>query len=119
MLKLSQIIVLTVTISSGFANYHGPFLLWGRDELKNLRSGTLRELDDKVLRNIYSDSPAIILFMRNASSDLNEANFPSLQNLLQNNKYLYVPQRWLPSDPMDYNVNAEVSVLHLNRWFSV
>lgn len=97
-------------ISTGvLANYHGPFVMWGRKQLKNIKISSLQGLDDTILRNIYSETPAIILFVRNGSSRLSEENFPMFKNLLHKTNYLYLPQHWLPSDPVDYNVNAEVN----------
>lgn len=96
-------------MSCAVANYNGPFILWGRDELKKIDVSALQGLDDTILRNIYSESPAIILFVRNASNRFNEENFPTFKDLLQKNKYVYLTQHWLPSDPIDYNINAEAS----------
>lgn len=96
-------------VSCAAANYNGPFILWGREELKKIDVSALQGLDDTILRNIYSESPAIILFVRNASNRFNEENFPTFKDLLQKNKYVYLTQHWLPSDPIDYNVNAEAS----------
>lgn len=109
MFKILNVFHFIGIISCVFATYNGPFILWGRDELKNVDVSALEGLDDKFLRNIYAESPAIILFVRNASNRLSDENFPTFKNLLQKNKYVYLTQHWLPSDPVDYNVNAEVS----------
>lgn len=103
-----NILFLMAFMSCALANYNGPFVLWGRDELKKVDVSALEGLDDEILRNIYSESPAIVLFVRNASNRLTEENFPTFKDLLQKNKYVYLTQHWLPSDPIDYNVNAEV-----------
>lgn len=95
-------------ISLVCANYNGPFVLWGRDELKNADISSLKEIDDTFLRNIYSDSPAIILFVRNASTRLSGENFPIFKDLLDKTNHIYLTQHYLTSDPVDYNVNAEV-----------
>lgn len=107
--KLNILCLLASLVSCTLANYNGPFILWGRDELKKIELSALEGLDDTILRNIYSESPAIILFVRNASSRFNEENFPTFKELLQKNKYVYLTQHWLPSDPLDFNVNAEVN----------
>lgn len=96
--------------SSVLANYNGPFIMWGRKELKNIEISSLQELDDTLLRNIYAEAPAIILFVRNGSSRLSEENFPTFKNLLQKTDYIYLTQHRLPSDPLDHNVNAEVKL---------
>lgn len=93
------------------ANYNGPFILWGRKELNNVRVSSLSALDEENLRNIYAETPAIILFVRNASNRLSEENFPVFKDLLQTTSYVYLPQHRLPLDPVDYNLNAEVRIL--------
>lgn len=109
MYRNSNFIYFLAFMSCAVANYNGPFILWGRDELKKIDVSALQGLDDTILRNIYSESPAIILFVRNASNRFNEENFPTFKDLLQKNKYVYLTQHWLPSDPIDYNINAEAS----------
>lgn len=109
MSKKFNIFYLLAFVSCAVANYNGPFILWGREELKKIDVSALQGLDDTILRNIYAESPAIILFVRNASNRFNEENFPTFKDLLQKNKYVYLTQHWLPSDPIDYNINAEAS----------
>lgn len=114
MLLISSSLCFISIISICSANYHGPFIMWGREDLKNVEISALQGLDDTTLQNIYTESSAIILFVRNSSMQLSEENFPSFKNLLNENKYyVYLTQHWLPSDPMDYNVNTEVSK---NQW---
>lgn len=102
--------------SSVLANYNGPFIIWGRKELKSVEISSLQGLDDTFLRNIYAEAPAVILFVRNGSSRLSEENFPTFKNLLQKTDYIYLTQHWLSSDPLDYNVNAEVSFGSVMLW---
>lgn len=99
---------LLVSISSIRAGYNGPFVMWGRDELSQAKVNPMSELDDKFLRDIYSDSSAIILFVRNASSHLKEENFPIFKDLLSKTNYIYLAQQHLGLDPMEFNLNAEV-----------
>lgn len=108
MLNFLIIFELFVVITYVAASYNGPFILWGRKELNNLEVSSLNDLDEKFLRDIYAESPAIILFVRNASSRLNEENFPIFKELLQKTKYIYLAQHRLPVDPVDYNLNGEV-----------
>lgn len=109
LLRLSLIGILA-SISSIRANYNGPFVLWGREELSHIKINSLSELDDKLLRDIYSDSSAIILFVRNASSHLTEENFPIFKDLLLKTNYVYLTQQHLGLDPMEFNLNAEVTL---------
>lgn len=109
MSKLIQFHYILSLISFALANYNGPFLLWGRDELKNIDVSALQSLDDGILQNIYSEAAAIILFVRNTSNRLNEDNFPTFRRLVHSNSYIYLTQYSLSSNPVDFNINAEVS----------
>lgn len=110
--------MLSALLTAVWANYNGPFIFWGRDELKNYDISALQNLDEKHLQHIYSDASAIMLFIRNASSGrLSEATFPEFRKILQDNSYLYLTQYSLPASPVDFNENAEVrspvTLLHL------
>lgn len=105
LLSICSWFALFVTIK---ASYNGPFVLWGRDELSQINGNSLSEIDEKFLRDIYSDSSAIILFVRNASNHLNEENFPIFKDLLSKTSYAYLTQQHLGLDPMEFNLNAEV-----------
>lgn len=109
MIGLFSIFGFLASITSIAASYNGPFILWGRDELTRTNVNSLMELDEKVLRDIYSDSSAIILFVRNASSQLVEENFPIFKDLLSKTSYVYLAQQHLGVDPMEFNLNAEVN----------
>lgn len=111
------------------AHYNGPFLLWGVENLNNLKIPTLQgmkienfmkfllifrwflAIDDQVLRDIYSTSSSIVIFIRNSTTKLNYENFPQLSEIIGKNEWLYLPQDLLSSDPLEYNVNAEVFTL--------
>ncbi|XP_055314885.1 uncharacterized protein LOC129575377 [Sitodiplosis mosellana] len=103
-----SIFALLASISSIRAAYNGPFILWGRDELSQAKINPMSQLNEKVLRDIYADSSAIILFVRNASSHLKEDNFPIFKDLLSKTSYVYLAQEYLGLDPMEFNLNAEV-----------
>lgn len=108
MLGLIGLTVFISLISVITASYNGPFILWGRDELSRANGNSLNELDNKFLHDIYSDSSAIILFVRNASNHLKEDNFPIFKDLLSKTSFVYLPQQHLGVDPMEFNLNAEV-----------
>lgn len=67
-------------------------------------------IDDKVLRDIYSGASSIVVFIRNATTKLNYENFPRLSEIIGTSEWLYLPQEVLSSDPLEYNVNAEVTM---------
>jgi hypothetical protein len=124
-----SILSLSIIASSTNASYAGPFLFWGKENLNNLKIPTLQgkkkksrkkffykllffsAIDDKVLRDIYSEASAIVVFVRNASIKLNYENFPKLSEIIGTTEWLYLPQDVLSSDPLEYNVNAEVFML--------
>lgn len=99
---------LFVIINFVSAKYNGPFIFWGRKDLDNLDSSSLNDLDENILHTIYSESPAIILFVRNTSSRINEEDFPMFKDILQQTKHQYSTQHRLPLDPVDLNLSADV-----------
>lgn len=117
MLILIKFTLLISIIHGVFAEYSGPFILWGRNELTNLNIHALENIDDDFLRNIYSESTAIIIFMKNSTTTLTTENFPSFKEMLNDNvnknQWNYLPQINLYSDPIDYNSNVEVSVIFM------
>jgi hypothetical protein len=123
--------ILLVLVASGAAlgHYSGPFLLWGLENLNDMKIPTLQgenykfftrkkvfkifftAIDDASLREIYSKAAAVVIFIRNATTKLNYENFPELSDIIGKNEWLYLPQETLTSDPLEYNVNAEVFTL--------
>lgn len=91
------------------ASYNGPFVLWGREELSHANVNPMSQLDEQFLRDLYSDSTAIVIFVRNASNYLREDNFPIFKDLLSQTNYVYMSKQHLALDPMEYNLNAEVN----------
>ena len=68
-------------------------------------------IEDQNLREIYTKATAIVIFIRNATTKLSYENFPELSDIISKNEWLYLPQEVLSSDPLEYNVNAEVFTL--------
>jgi hypothetical protein len=52
-----------------------------------------------------------VIFIRNSTTKLNYESFPQLSDIISKNEWLYLPQDSLTSDPLEYNVNAEVFTL--------
>lgn len=131
MKKINVFVILSLAfvVSTATASYSGPFLFWGMDNLNNLKIPTLQgekfgiisvnqskhnlyqfsAIDDKVLRDIYSGASSIVVFIRNSTTKLNYENFPRLSEIIGTTEWLYLPQEALSSDPLEYNVNAEVN----------
>ncbi|XP_055551449.1 uncharacterized protein LOC129733893 [Wyeomyia smithii] len=107
-LKLKIIVLLGTLLCSASAHYGGPFLFWGVDDLKDVEVPALEEFDDKFLRDLYSNSAAVVVFLRNGTAKLSEDNYPSFRRIVERHQYVYSPQEALSSNPMDYNVNAEI-----------
>jgi hypothetical protein len=99
--------ILSLILSTS-AHYSGPFLFWGIDELRDIEVSALEGIEDKVLRDLYSNAGAVVIFLRNGTTKLNAKDFHSFKDIIDGNGFLYLPQQYLTSDPLDYNVNAEV-----------
>jgi hypothetical protein len=128
--SLSVVLSAFVALSTVSASYSGPFLFWGVDHLNDMKIPTMQgkipfllhifhetetqnisAIDDKVLRDIYSGATSIAVFIRNATTKLNYESFPRLSEIIGTSEWLYLPQEMLSSDPLEYNVNAEVFTL--------
>uniref|UniRef100_A0A182FQ40 Vacuolar H+ ATPase AC45 accessory subunit n=1 Tax=Anopheles albimanus TaxID=7167 RepID=A0A182FQ40_ANOAL len=106
---LALAVIAGALVQGSYAYYSGPFLFWGLSELKDLQTpGALAELDDKVLRDLYSNAAAVVIFLRNGTTKLSEDSFPAFKRILDKYEYVYSPQQMLGSNPLDYNVNAEI-----------
>lgn len=95
-------------IGNIYGMYNGPFMLFGLSELKDIEKSSLQDLDDKLLRDLYTDAAAVVVFLKNATTKLSNENFPSFKKLIDEHAWVYLPQGELSADPLDYNVNAEV-----------
>ncbi|XP_062704750.1 uncharacterized protein LOC109415419 [Aedes albopictus] len=102
------VILLGSVLGSALAHYSGPFLFWGVSDLKGVQVSALEGLDDKFLRDLYSNAAAVVVFLRNGTSQLNDDNFPSFRRIIEKHEYVYSAQEELSSNPLDYNVNAEI-----------
>lgn len=128
--KFIAFATLSVAFLASFAcaSYSGPFLFWGMDGLNDMKVPSLQgkflkhekfrnvitfflysAIDDKVLRDIYSGASSIVIFVRNSTTKLNHENFPKLSEIVNTSEWLYLPQKTLSSDPIEYNPNAEVN----------
>lgn len=114
------LILLTISLSQTYCTYSGPFLLWGINDLNGLKIPTLESIDDSVLRDIYSKSAAIVLFLRNKTNKLSNDHFPELSGIISRNEWLYLSQDILPINPLEFNQNAEVIISYFiqNRLFT-
>jgi hypothetical protein len=108
MARLQVIFLFGCLVPVAFGNFNGPFLMWGIDGLRNFKVPALAPLNDNLLRDLYSDTTAVVVFLRNSSTRLSDDNFPAFRKIIDQTDWIYLPQKWLPSDPLDFNVNAEV-----------
>lgn len=106
--NLGTVILLGTVLGSALAHYSGPFLFWGVSDLKGVQVSALEGLDDKFLRDVYSNAAAVVVFLRNGTAKLNDDNFPSFRRIIEKHEYVYSAQEELSSNPLDYNINAEV-----------
>lgn len=103
-----KVISILCYLNCAFGNFIGPFVLWGRSELQTFDVPALESVDDKLLRNLYSESTAVVMFLRNSSNSLNVQNYPKFKDIIDGSQWTYLSQHWLSSDPVDYNTNTEV-----------
>ncbi|XP_055385139.1 uncharacterized protein LOC129614516 [Condylostylus longicornis] len=111
MLQTYYLIFLSLLIKDSFCNYHGPFLLWGHNNLEHENLPALEAMNERSLTLMYSEAKAIILFVRNGTSKLNKENFPNFSSMISQNRWVYLPQEHLPAEPVDFNSNVEVITL--------
>lgn len=109
-----------VLIHSVWGHFNGPFVFFGHDKLNEMRSSALSEPDTNFLIDLYNKAPAIIVFTRNISTKLTDDNFPTFKDLLAQTKHTYITSHQLNVDPIEYNVNTEVSqpkcpIVHIQR----
>ncbi len=105
-----KVILILCYLNCAFGNFIGPFVLWGRSELQTFDVPALESVDDKLLRNLYSESTAVVMFLRNSSNSLNVQNYPKFKDIIdESSQWTYLSQHWLSSDPIDYNTNTEVT----------
>lgn len=107
MFKFSVFTVINLCLCVS-AKYNGPYFMWGIDSLKTVKLNGLESIDDQVLRDLYSEASAIIVFLRNCSIELTADNYPSLKSLTTKSPWTYTTQKWLSADPINYNVNTEI-----------
>lgn len=106
--RLSAVLLLGSVLGPALAHYSGPFLFWGVNELKDVQVSVLGTLDDEFLRDLYSNAAAVVVFLRNGTAKLNDDNFPSFRRVIEKHEYVYSAQEELSSNPLDFNVNAEI-----------
>lgn len=107
-MALSSLLLVGSVLGNAFAHYSGPFLFWGVNDLKDVDVSALEGLDDKFLRDLYSNAAAVVVFLRNGTAKLTDDNFPGFRRIIEKHEYVYSPQQGLSSNPLDYNVNAEI-----------
>ncbi|XP_058130702.1 uncharacterized protein LOC131287893 [Anopheles ziemanni] len=107
-LQLLTLVVASALVQHSGAYYSGPFLFWGLDDLKDVQTSALAGLDDKALRDLYANAAAVVVFLRNGTTKLSEDNFPTFKRIVEQYAFVYSPQQMLSSNPLDYNVNAEI-----------
>lgn len=126
--KVFSLILFLSLCRVSLGHYSGPFLLWGVENLNNLKVPALSgekmkffnfsylkifflAIDDEKLRDIYSSASSITIFIRNSTTKLNFENFPNLSEIISKNEWIYLTQESLSSDPLEYNINTEVFTL--------
>ncbi|XP_053947442.1 uncharacterized protein LOC129235620 [Anastrepha obliqua] len=86
----------------------GPYLFWGHQSVITLQPRALVEASEDDLTNLFQDAKAIVIFVRNTTGRLDGEAYPKFQQLVKNNAWSYLPQRFLTAEPFNYNANIEV-----------
>lgn len=108
-LLLTLTVLLVAASHLSVAALQGPFVLWGTSRLQSTRVGAIQRLDDETLREIYAEAETIVVFVRNASlGPMRSDMYPGFGELLLKHNWVYLPQRTLTLDPLDFNGNAEI-----------
>lgn len=111
MLKFLTISVIFSVCALATADYNGPYLFWGLPRLESLKNSALNGLDEEILKDVYSEASAIIIFVKNSSHPMTSGHYPSLEGLLADRKSAYMSQSVLIYDPLDLNMHTEVIAL--------
>lgn len=111
MIKFLQISLVFAVVTLATANYNGPYLFWGMPRLGALENSALNGLDEELLKEVYTEASAIMIFVKNSSHRTTSEHYPSLENLLADRKSAYMSQSVLIYDPIDLNVHTEVIAL--------
>lgn len=106
-----RILCILPLLALAAADYTGPYLFWGLPRLETLENSALNGLDEEVLKDVYSEASAVIIFVKNSSHAMTSEHYPSLENLLADRKSAYMSQSVLIYDPMDLNMHTEVITL--------
>jgi len=113
MKKICLILLLTLmTVNS--QTLKGPFIFWGNERLKTLQPQPLILTNDYNIINLYKNVRGIIIFVRNSTEPFNDTDYPKFQELLKEQIWNYLPQRYLKPDPVNYNPNVEIVQLKPN-----
>lgn len=104
-------VILSVCVAVASANYNGPYLFWGLPRLESLENSALNGLDEELLKDVYSEASAIMIFVKNTTHQMTSEHYPSLENLLADRQSAYMSQSVLIYDPTDLNMNTEVIAL--------
>lgn len=110
-----QIFILSLFLGLGMASLSGPYLMWGQQNLNDLKTSALIEVSEQKLSNIFKDTKAVVVFLRNNTNPLDSANYPRFQKIVKNTSWSYFPQHSLAADPLNYNANIEVSCIESSK----
>lgn len=98
-------LVVTTCSATGLS---GPYLFWGHQSVINLQPRALVEVSEEDLTNLFQDTKAIVIFVRNTTGRINGKSYPRFQQLVKSNAWAYLPQHFLNAEPFNYNANIEV-----------
>lgn len=103
-----QVLTVLGLVTNIWANYQGPFLFWGLPKLSSSDSSAINGVDDEFLKDLFAEAGAIVIFQKNSTHKFNSLNYPSLEHILSEREWAYMPQNILLYDPLDFNQKAEI-----------
>lgn len=86
----------------------GPYLFWGHQSVVDLQPRALVEASEAELTNLFQETKAIVIFVRNNTGRIDGKVYPRFQQLVKSNAWAYLPQHYLTAEPFNYNANIEV-----------
>ncbi|XP_049318251.1 uncharacterized protein LOC105231793 isoform X2 [Bactrocera dorsalis] len=104
---LAIYLCLAVTTCSA-TGLSGPYLFWGHHSVINLQPRALVEASEEDLTNLFQDTKAIVIFVRNTTGRIDGKAYPRFQQVVKSNAWAYLPQHFLAAEPFNYNANIEV-----------
>lgn len=106
------LLILFLSVCRAKTSFHGPFILWGiTAPIDNSEIVTLKPFNNNILQKYFTKADKIMILLKSDSIRLEEKLFSKTRHILRRNRFIYLPQDVLPSDPYNFTKNIYVSIL--------